>query len=93
MLTGNFDSTARLWDAATGRQIRSFEGHSSWVSSAVFSPDGRFVLTGSGDSTARLWDAASGKQLAVLLSFDKVGWVVTTRKGATIRMNPIKLPD
>src|ERR1022692_4677181 len=59
VLTGG-DSTARLWDVSSGREIRRFEGHSGYVSSVAFSPDGRSVLTGSGDHTARLWDVSSG---------------------------------
>src|SRR5579871_3085332 len=41
-------------------------GHTSSISSAVFSPDAQRVLTRSRDGTARLWDAATGAQLAVL---------------------------
>jgi len=63
ILTGSFDKTARIWDAATGNELRRFEGHADWVSSVAFSPDGRYVLTGSYDNTARLWDADSGKQV------------------------------
>jgi WD40 repeat protein len=62
-LTGGDDGTARLWDVATGEQIRSFKGHASRVNSVAFSPDGRSVLTGSYDNTARLWDVASGREL------------------------------
>jgi len=35
-------------------------GHSQWVLSIAFSPDGRTVLSGSGDSTLKLWDVATG---------------------------------
>ena len=31
------------------------EGHSNWVSSAAFSPDGSRIVTASSDGTARLW--------------------------------------
>ncbi len=66
VLTASYDSTARLWDAATGQEKAVLRGHERPVVSAVFSPDGQTVLTASYDSTARLWDAATGKEKAVL---------------------------
>jgi WD40 repeat protein len=63
ILTGGYENSARLWEAATGRELRRFEGHSSSINSVAFSPDGRRVLTGSTDQTARLWDAATGAEL------------------------------
>src|SRR5271157_4857616 len=63
VLTGSLDGRARLWDAASGKQIRSFEGHAGEVTSVAFSPDGHFVLTGNDVKRALLWDAASGKQI------------------------------
>ncbi|MGH6937195.1 MAG: WD40 repeat domain-containing protein, partial [Methylocella sp.] len=47
VLTGSRDNTARLWDAATGKEIRAFTGHEDIISSVAFSPDGARVLTGS----------------------------------------------
>ncbi|MCA3517927.1 MAG: caspase family protein [Rhodobacter sp.] len=63
VLTGSRDATARLWDTATGQEIRSFAGHESTVTSVAFSPDEKQVLTGSTDATARLWDAATGREI------------------------------
>ena len=60
VITGSRDTTARLWDAETGREIAVLQGHTMPVTSAAFSPDGRWVVTGSDDWTARLWDAETG---------------------------------
>ena len=56
VVTGSGDYTANLWEAGTGRLVRTLEGHGSPVLSAAFSPDGRFVVTGSSDNTAKLWE-------------------------------------
>ena len=66
-MTASGDRTARIWDAETGRQVALLEGHTGFVSSAVFSLDGRHVLTESaGDKSARIWDATTGRQVALL---------------------------
>jgi WD40 repeat protein len=63
VLTGSGDSTARLWDLTTGRELRTFVGHAQAVTCLAFSPDGRSILTGSWDRTARLWDISSGREM------------------------------
>ncbi len=39
-LTGSLDNKARLWDAATGKLIKSLDGHQDSVLAVAFSPDG-----------------------------------------------------
>ena len=60
---GTVSFPVRLWDLSSGREIRTFTGHSSFVKAVAISPDGKFILTGSEDKTARLWDVASGSSL------------------------------
>ena len=63
-MSGSHDKTVRLWDVATGKQVPpTLEGHTSWVNSVAFSPDGKQVVSGSGDKTVRLWDVATGQQV------------------------------
>ena len=66
VLTGSFDRTARLWDAATGAAVATFEGHRGPINAIALSPDGKRALTGSTDKTARLWDVATGTSVATL---------------------------
>jgi WD40 repeat protein len=66
VVTASEDKTARVWQAATGRELAVLSGHKGSVYSAVFSPDSRRVVTASEDNTVRVWDANSGTQLALL---------------------------
>jgi dipeptidyl aminopeptidase/acylaminoacyl peptidase len=63
VLTGSYDKTARLWSAATGKELTPPMRHQGDVRAVAFRPDGKAVLTGSWDGTARLWSAATGKEL------------------------------
>jgi WD40 repeat protein/tRNA A-37 threonylcarbamoyl transferase component Bud32 len=66
LATASADGTARVWEAASCKQLALLKGHMSYVGNVSFSPDGTRLATASADGTARVWDAASGEQLALL---------------------------
>jgi len=66
ILSGSWDRTVKLWDAATGREIRTYSGYSGGV---AFSPNGKQIISGSNDGTVRLWDMSTGKEIAQFISF------------------------
>ncbi len=64
IVSGGWDGTLRLWDAASGQPISEpLKGHEGRVNGIAFSPDGQRVVSGSDDETLRLWDAASGQSI------------------------------
>jgi WD40 repeat protein/tRNA A-37 threonylcarbamoyl transferase component Bud32 len=70
ILTGDENRTARLWDAATGRELGRLD-HDGGVSAVAFSGDGRKVATASLDGTVRLCDAgALGRDAGLTLKHD-----------------------
>lgn len=66
LISGGFDRTAKLWDAASGRECATLDGHEGWVAAVAFSPDGNLLATGSHDQTIKLWDAARGRERTTL---------------------------
>jgi WD40 repeat protein len=61
------DLALRLWDIASGREVRRFPGHTRAVKSVAFSPTGKLAASGGWDQTVRLWDVDTGKELHRLL--------------------------
>ena len=41
------DHTARIWNTVRGDCQAVLRGHLDWVNSAVFSPDGRYIVSAS----------------------------------------------
>jgi WD40 repeat protein len=57
VVSGSSDNTARVWDAGTGQELFTLQGHTVSVYGVGFSPDGQQVVTGSADRTVKVWDA------------------------------------
>ncbi|KAF5318282.1 hypothetical protein D9758_018588 [Tetrapyrgos nigripes] len=83
---GGHDSSVRVWDAASGEQLKELTGHSAsgeqlkeltghsgWVQSVAFSPKGDQIVSGGDDSSVHVWDAASGEQLKELTGHSASG--------------------
>jgi WD40 repeat protein len=57
-----FDKRIELVDVATGKVIRTFQGHTDHVYKLTFTPDSATLFSCSDDHTIRAWDVASGKE-------------------------------
>ena len=55
-----------LYNVHTGAEIALFTGHTDWIYSVSFLPDGNTLASGSSDDTVCLWDVASRQEKATL---------------------------
>jgi len=44
-----------VWDVETGKVLRTLSGHTSWVESVAWSPDGKRLATGSYEATVQVY--------------------------------------
>lgn len=56
IVSGSSDNLIKVWNAKTGKEIQSFNGHGDWVLSVAFSHDGRRIVSGAADNSIRIWD-------------------------------------
>src|SRR4029079_10177412 len=61
LASGSQDKTIRVWEAVTGKEVRTLMGHTAAVRSVAFSPDGKQLASGSLDETLKLWVVATGE--------------------------------
>jgi hypothetical protein len=71
LATASADESIKLWDAATGKEIRELEGHSRPVNNVAFLADGKWLISvcggrAVGGNELKLWDLSSGKDVATV---------------------------
>ena len=57
--------TVQVRDAATGRLIYTYGGHSDVVRSVAWSPDSTRIASASSDGTVQVWDTTTGRHVYV----------------------------
>ena len=67
IVSSSHDNTLRVWNETTGQcVVGPFEGHTTWIASVTYSPDGHHIVTESEDSSIKVWKAQE------LVSFDRL---------------------
>ena len=69
IVTAGVSGWVQVWDAATGKELRGFEGKAEGVSAMALSAGGKFAVMGglirqSVDETLKFWDVAAGRELS-----------------------------
>ena len=56
----DYKATAKIWNASTGKLVRTLKGHDREVTAVAISSDGKWAFTGDAAGVCRLFDAESG---------------------------------
>lgn len=83
-VTAATDGTVRLWDAASGVELRQFTGHTGPVTGVAVSGDGRTLVTGSQDNTVRVWDLPRSRPLLARSAHRSATSVALATDGLTL---------
>lgn len=66
LVSGSFDTTLKLWNLGTGKEIATLEANAGSVNSIATSPDGRTLASGNGDKTVKVWNLLTGQEIRTL---------------------------
>jgi WD40 repeat protein len=78
---GGKDTSVRVWDLTTGKELKDFRGHTQDVWDVAFHPNGRQVFSASWDKTVKLWDITTGREVRTFTHPLDVNAVAVTRDG------------
>src|SRR5262245_54157044 len=81
LASGSADNTVRIWEVASGREVRTLAGHTRAVKAVTFSRDGHLLATGSVDDTVRLWNLDSGRESRRLIGCGSVSALALSDDG------------
>lgn len=63
LIAGDMGSGVTLWDASSGKLLRTMTGHWEPVLSVAFSGDGKRIVSGGADEEVKVWDPSTGDAL------------------------------
>ncbi|MEO6788706.1 MAG: hypothetical protein ABI318_21500, partial [Chthoniobacteraceae bacterium] len=71
LASGAADKIARVIDLASGKVVKSFEGHTHHILGLAWSPDGRTLVTAGADGMVKVWDFTTGDRKKNIEGYDK----------------------
>jgi hypothetical protein len=68
------DRAVRLWNAVTGEELRTLEGHAQTAWEVAFLPDGHTLVSIGEDATIRFWNVDDGREMAQIAGHCGAVW-------------------
>jgi WD40 repeat protein len=71
LATSAADRFMKVWDVASGKLARSFEGHTGHVLGVTWKSDGRRLASCGADNAIKIWDFVTGEQVRSIANAQK----------------------
>ncbi len=71
LATASADKLVKVVEVETGREVKSFEGHTGHALAVDWSGDGKQVVSGGADNALKVWEVESGDLLRTMLGANK----------------------
>lgn len=84
LASGSSDQTIKLWDVATGTELRALRGHTYNVEAVVFSLDGKLLVSLAGGNEIRIWNLPHGSLARTINPTDYANTIAISPSGGII---------
>lgn len=79
ILSGAADKFVKIFEVATGKHVKSFEGHTHHVLDVTWKPDQTVVVSAGADNAIKVWNVETGEQQRTIAGYTKqvtsIQWV------------------
>ncbi len=71
LLSGAADKFVKIFDIATGKLVKSFEGHTHHVLDVAWKPDQTVIVSAGADNAIKVWSVETGEQQRTIAGYTK----------------------
>ena len=71
IVSGAADKFVKIHEVATGKHIKSFEGHTHHVLDVSWKADGSSLVSAGADNTIKVWNVETGEQIRTIANYAK----------------------
>jgi WD40 repeat protein len=71
IVSGAADKFVKIHEVATGKHVRSFEGHTHHVMDVSWQADGSSLVSAGADNAIKVWNVATGEQIRTIAGYTK----------------------